>query len=335
VHNPWREDRAWDARDTGGDAPLPGVIDTIGNGFAALAIRPFVAFPLMLLDVCLLLLPRITLHPLSEWAARQLDGRGAGWNEFVAEIERLERFNAFDLAVVRIPLARLPALIPALSDEDRSSTGWDLAWSDMPIWSIGAAAVGIFAVGLLISAVYRSLVAEVARPVPACIDALSPARIGRLALDLFRWVLVVLGLITLIAMPVIVLTVAGALLGLESLAVAWVLILIPIAWGFVHFYFAIHALFLDRCGPLQALKASYRVVRRHFWQSIQFILLTFIVTTGLTYALTEMAADPYGVFLAIVLNAFVATGMIAAATFFYRDRARRLDLTSASPASGR
>jgi hypothetical protein len=335
MRNPWGEDRAWDARNTRDETPLPGVIDTIGNGFAALAMRPFVALPLLLLDLYLLLMPQLTLRPLTGWVEARLNGRGDGWDGFLTELERLERFNAFDLAVIRMPLARLPALVPAMTDAERSKAGWDLAWSGFPIWSILVASAGIFVAGLLISALYRSLMSTLARPDATLGMAIDPSRIARLALRVFGWVLVVIGLITLVSMPVLILTIAGALLGLESLTIAWIFVLIPISWGYVHFYFSIHALFLDGCGPFAALKTSYRVVRRHFWESIQFILLTFILTTGLNYALSAMAADPYGVFLAIVLNAFIATGMIVAAMLFYRDRAARLDQPASVPVSGR
>lgn len=335
MRNPWGEDRTWGTRDARDDVPLPGIIDTIGNGFAALALRPFVALPLVLLDLYLLLMPQVMLRPLARWLEAKIADRGAGWDGFLIEIERLERFNAFDLAVIRVPLARLPALIPSLTDEERSSAGWDVAWSALPTWSVVAIGVGVMVAGLLLSTVFRSLIAEIVRPAPMLAGVFAPATFGRRSLELFGWVMAVLGLITLISMPVLVLTVAGAMLGLESLTVAWIFVLIPIAWGFVHFYFSIHALFLDRCGPMQALKGSYRVVRQHFWQSIQFIALTFILTTGLTYALTSMAADPFGVFLAIVLNAFVATGMIASAMLFYRDRAIRLEPPVGIQVSGR
>ena len=43
------------------DVPLPGVIDTIGFGYAALALRPLAILPLVLLDLYLLFGPKVTL----------------------------------------------------------------------------------------------------------------------------------------------------------------------------------------------------------------------------------------------------------------------------------
>jgi hypothetical protein len=335
VRNPWRDDRTWDARDVRDESPLPGVIDTFGNGFAALVNRPFAILPLLFLDLFLLLMPRATLGAVGNWVADRVDRTGRGWDELLAELEALERFNAFDLAIIRVPLARLPALLPTMSNDERAGTGWQITWDNVSFpWAlaiVGATLIG----GFLLSSIYRSMAANVVLTDDRALDLLRPGRIARMALQLLLWVLTVIGLITLVALPVIVLTIAGALLGLESLAIAWIFILVPIAWGFVHFYFSLHALFLDQRGALLALKTSYRVVRRYFWQTIQFIAVTFVLTTGLTYLLTAMAADRYGVFLAIVLNAFVATGLIVAAMLFYRDRVSRLDLPSGSSVSGR
>jgi len=49
---------------------------------------------------------------------------------------------------------------------------------------------------------------------------------------------------------------------------------------------------------------------------------------GLTFVLENIARQPEWAVLAVVLNSFLATGMILAAMLFYRDRARVLGLPS-------
>ena len=87
-----------------------------------------------------------------------------------------------------------------------------------------------------------------------------------------------------------------------------------------------HAIAVDRVGPVAALRASYKVVRGYFWQSMRFIVLSLTITTGFPFALRVFTTNAVGLMIAIVANAFVASGMIAAAMLFYRDRARRLGL---------
>ena len=67
MRNWGREDQANSTRESQIDreTPLPGVIDTIGFGFAALTLRPLAILPLVLLDLYLLFGPRVTFEPLS------------------------------------------------------------------------------------------------------------------------------------------------------------------------------------------------------------------------------------------------------------------------------
>jgi hypothetical protein len=51
-----------------------------------------------------------------------------------------------------------------------------------------------------------------------------------------------------------------------------------------------------------------------------------VITTGIPFALRVFTTSAPGLVIAIIGNAFIASGMIAAAMLFYRDRARRLGL---------
>jgi hypothetical protein len=79
------------------------------------------------------------------------------------------------------------------------------------------------------------------------------------------------------------------------------------------------------------MRASYQVVRRYFWQTVGFIGLSMVVTTGFPLALRSLARQPAGLALASLTHAFIASGMIAAAMLFYRDRARRIGILSCNP----
>jgi hypothetical protein len=72
-------------------------------------------------------------------------------------------------------------------------------------------------------------------------------------------------------------------------------------------------------------------VRAEFWKAVQFIAVSLLISTGLTYALQSIATSGPGIVLALLLNAVVATGLLIAAMLFYRDRAARLGLTRTPP----
>lgn len=99
MHNWGREDQADSTRDGRIDreVPLPGVIDTIGFGYAALALRPLAILPIVILELYLLFGPRVTLAPLTNSIADALRRRGSNWNDFAGEIARLEGFNIFEI----------------------------------------------------------------------------------------------------------------------------------------------------------------------------------------------------------------------------------------------
>jgi hypothetical protein len=144
-------------------------------------------------------------------------------------------------------------------------------------------------------------------------------------------VLALVGLAILVAMPVLVVTIAGAVIGLGELTLLWLFLLVPATWAWVHFYFSVHALVIDDAGPLESLRSSYQVVQHHFWQSLRFMAASLLITTGLSFALRELATSLPGALLAIMLNAVIASGMIVAAMLFYRDRADRLGLHARLP----
>jgi hypothetical protein len=322
MRNWGREERATgSARGTA----LPGVIDTLGYGYANLAGRPLAMLPLLLLELGLLFTPRVRSGPVVDGLAGVLRHDGEAWANLAAALERQGGFNVIEFASLRAPLVRVPAIVPALSEQRLRSAGWYASFSDLPWGVVVLIALGACCIGLALSVVFRALLATGVQD-RRLHAALAPRMLARLGWRVLAWMAVLVGLGFLIAMPVVVVTVISMLFGYTGTQLLWLLLFIPAAWAFVHFYFSLHALFVDESGPLEALRSSYRVVQGHFWESIRFIVTTFLITTGLTYALQALSANIAGMLLAIGINAFVASGIIVAAMLFYRDRARRLGL---------
>lgn len=318
----WRPERGTAADD---EQPLPGVIDTIGLGYAALVARPEVVLPPILLDLYLWLGLRLTARPLTARLAAWVWDEGTASARVTRDIERWKQFNVFELLNLRLPTLRVPGLLPLLADGEPSfARTWvvgDAAW-----WVVALVGVAALCAGFLIGAVYLVGVASAAAGVGAGSDALRPAVAGRVGLAIGLWLLAILGSLALVCMPLILLAAAGVWFGGGAFSSLLLFGLLPAAWGFMYFYFSVEALVVDRVGPFAAMRASYQVVRRYFWQSARFIGVSLLVTTGFPFALRALTHQPAGLALAIILHAFVASGMIAAAMLFYRDRARRIGL---------
>lgn len=333
MHNWGRQDRA-DSTDSGEmdrEAPLPGVIDTIGAGYVALALRPLAILPIVLLDLYLLLGPRVTLAPLSEAVADLARRQGDRWDDVANEVARLEGFNIFDAGALEIPLLRTPGIVPSFAGERVAAIRVGTTWSALPGGIVMLLLLGSLAAGLLLAAWYRSLLAQAALLNAEAPISVRPERIARRAGRIAAWALSLAGLAILVAMPVLVASVVGVVLGFGDVTLLWLFLIFPALWAWVHFFFSIHALIIDDAGPLEALRLSYQVVQRHFWQSLRFMSASLLISTGLSFALRELATSLPGALLAILLNAVIASGMLVAAMLFYRDRANRLGLYAQAP----
>ena len=333
MHDLGREDRANSTRDDRMDreVPLPGVIDTIGFGFAALTLRPLAILPLVLLDLYLLLGPRVTLSPLSSGLADMLRRRGDGWDDISTEVARLGGFNIFEAGSLEVPLLRTPGIVPSFAGDRIADIRVGASWSSLPGGIVLLLLIGTLAAGFLLVSAHRSLLAQAALGSQQRSFAVHPRQVVRRAGNIAAWTLALAGLAILVAMPVLVATVAGAVLGFGEVTLLWLFLLFPATWAWVHFFFSIHALVIDDAGPLVAMRSSYQVVQHHFWQSLRFMSASLLITTGLSFALRELATSLPGALLAILLNAVIASGMIVAAMLFYRDRANRLGLHAQVP----
>ncbi len=333
MHDLDRENPANSTRDNRMDReiPLPGVIDTIGFGFAALILRPLAILPIVLLDLYLLLGPRIALAPLSNPMSDTLRRRGDGWDAFATEVARLEGFNIFEIASLEVPLLRTPGIVPSFAGDRIADIRVGASWSSLPGGVVLLLLIGILVAGFLLVAAYRSLLAQAALASRQGTLSVHPRLIIRRAGNIAAWAVALAGLALLVAMPVMVATIVGAVLGFGEVTLLWLFLLFPATWAWVHFFFSIHAMVIDDAGPLSAMRSSYQVVQHHFWQSLRFMSASLLITTGLSFALRELATSLPGALLAIMLNAVIASGMIVAAMLFYRDRADRLGLYAQAP----
>src|SRR5687768_6623729 len=101
MHN-WR--RAGDTarqRPFQDEAPLPGVIDTIGLGYAALWLKPQLLLPPILLDLYLWLGLRVTARPVTvrllDWSRE----RGETAEAFASDLHGWRDFNVLEWLSLR------------------------------------------------------------------------------------------------------------------------------------------------------------------------------------------------------------------------------------------
>jgi hypothetical protein len=323
VHHPFTARR---------EAQPTGVIETLSAGYAAVNRQPWVLLLPILLNVFLWLGPHVSYSPLvgpvvtgaTEWTRQMALGpRPVPDAESISgpELEqarqwliaRSDDINGFE-ALVWSPLG-LPNL-PSLS-----TTSDDIAFVNG--WGDGVALLGAcIGLGLLLGGWFYGGLAVASQNEPGGPLA-AGRRVPRAVVDVLGLVGVLLGVSILLGLPVVMLIGFTALVSPPVALLGSVLLLAGLLYATIHLFFSVAAIFVSSAGPLQAIQRSVGVVRRHLWPSIALILLTWLILAGMGRVWDLLASylpSPLGVFLGILGNAYVASGLIAAGMVFYIQR---------------
>lgn len=297
----------------------PGVIDTISLAFSRLIAQPWVVLAPVLLDLYLWLGLRVTAGPLVlklADAVRPVRAVGDATADF---LERQSGYNLAEFLSLQLPSLRVPTFMPLLVDDSAIAlSGWRPQAEDTPWWALAALTPVLLALGLLAGSAFLLWLGDVARGTEHRFDVRAAFETSR---QLFQWILAALGLLILICWPLLVVQAAFIAIGAGSTGIIGLLLLIPAGIGFILFFFSAHAIVLDRVTAIEAFRSSYLVVRTYGTQSLGFVVSYLIVTGGFPIFWRLLISEPPGALIAIIGNAFVSSGMIAAGMIYYEDRA--------------
>lgn len=297
-----------------------GVIDAIADGCFAVARRPLVLVPVVALDLLYWLGGRLTAAPftdgiirLLELAPQQSPGDPSP-AESIATLRLLgQETDLFGL----LTLGQHPLLVQLTAGQ--VGRPWGVGTLDVGNWVIVVLlAVMLAVLGILWLAVALSLIAPLVRQEPFSIMAVL-RQVPRCWLRLLGLCAAIVAGFCLLLLPLLILATVMTLLGLST-ALLGLLLTIPLLLLYVYLALAPEAIAVSDVGPLRAMKLSIRVVRHNFWPTFGLIAATFLLNYGLPYGWALLTRQAAGVPLAIVGNGFIATGLTAAAMFFYRER---------------
>jgi hypothetical protein len=324
------------------EARPTGVIETLSAGYAAVNRQPWVLLLPILLNVFLWLGPHVSYSPLvgpavtgaEEWTRRLALGEQRSVPEAQSIsgpeldqarqwlIARSDDINGFE-ALVWSPLGvpNLPSL---------STTSDDIAFVDG--WGDGVALLGAcVALGLLVGAWFYSGLAVASQNDPGGLLA-AGRRVPRGVLDVIGLVAILVGVSLLLGLPVLLLIGFTALISPPVAILGSLLLVAGLLFATIHLFFSVSAIFVSSAGPLLAIQRSVGLVRRHLWPSIALILLTWLILAGMGRVWDLLASyipSPFGVFLGILGNAYVASGLIAAGMIFYIERSEPVSASGA------
>ncbi|MFN8513798.1 MAG: hypothetical protein U0232_19560 [Thermomicrobiales bacterium] len=317
-----------------------GVIDAIAEGCFAVARRPFVLLPLVLLDLVYWLGVRVSLDPLMAWPIAMLEW--AQRQNTAADPTGQVGPNAADVASMAADLHTVGQqtdlleilsigqnpLLPKLTS---ASVGrpWGVGVLDLGSgWFTLVAMFGLLVVGLLWFALTLAVVATVVRDDPP-----TPVELARRVLRCWGR-LIVLGLLLVavsifLGVPLLVLAGLLQFLGLNPGGPA-LLLLIPVLLALIFLSRTTDAMAVSDVGPLRSIKLSVTVVRHNFWMMFRLFAAGTLISFGFPIAWAFVARQTAGVPLAVVGNAFLNTGLLAAAMILYRERLAALEKPAAT-----
>jgi len=322
-----------------------GVIETLSAGYTAVNRQLWVLMLPILLDVFLWLGPHVSYSPLvgpvvtqaAEWTRQVALGprRGPNNPELVGSLDdsrqwliaRADETNGLDILAWGPIALPTPATLPSASDELAFVSGWSEGLA------LFGASVGL---GLLLGGWFYAGLANASvglRGGPLAAGRGTP----RAVVDVLGLVGVLLGTGLLLGLPVLLLVGFTALLSPPVAALGGALIGAGLLFAAIHLFFAVDAIFVSNAGPLAAIQRSVGVVRRHLRPSVALILLTWLILAGMAQVwdvLSNNLQSPFGVALAILGNAYIASGLIAAGMIFYTQRAEPVGLRAIHTPSG-
>jgi len=292
------------------------IIDTLSAGFGTVTKRLWVIIVPVALDVFLWLGPKLSVAPVIRDALATLQttmrmmapggGLDAGMAEtFQVMAEEIQatvgRTNLLALlAWGRLGMPSIAALRPVNPEVDRIIE----VTSYGQMFGLQAA---ILLVGLLVACVFLAMLGQEVRGEGIRISTLLQS-VPRYWLRLLL-IVVPLGIALMFALS------ASLILGPLAFIV-WALVL----WVLLYLFFVPQAVTMAEESPLRALWSSFLVVRTSFWSALGLILLTNVIGSGLSLIWRNIMEIPSGTVIAIVGNAYVGSGLTAAAFIFYRDR---------------
>ncbi|PDW04044.1 hypothetical protein [Candidatus Viridilinea mediisalina] len=290
----------------------PNLIDTVGAGYRALNRRLWVITIPAGFSFYLWLGAPLGLGALAE----RMQTRLAALEDFIkapgqAEV-LIERILLSDLRLVLAWLNFVPVLPPPL-EASESAVGLS------SMGQLLGVVVLINLLTLLLSSYFLTLLSEVVHQVHRHPRA-SLRYALRVALTIIGYLVALLGVGFILALPFLALSTLVILTLPQTtllILLAWYVV---IFWAYIYTGFAPEAILISRAGPLRAIYYSVNMVRHNMAGTLGLLILSYVIVSGLSIVWRQLAVNPLGLTFAILMSAYVGSGLCAARLEFYRQR---------------
>ncbi len=303
-----------------------GVIEALSGGFELILHRPWVLLIPVALDLFLWLGPQATAAPVFQQIV--------GWLSTAPPsgtppdmVQNLEAFKSTWLAAGN--KLNVFSLIAFLAIGMPTFMGFDvppadflktrLAISIADGATLAALILLLTFLGIFLASVYLESIARGVRRDANGARAFAP-RVLKSYLN--TTALVLFGLLGAIAtmIPFVLSAVLLAIFNQGLGSFLLVLGLVLLMWAALYLVFAIPAIFVSGVSVPQAIMNSVAVFRYNFWSAMGLIFLIYLIEVGFSIIWQQFLGSAFGVFVDVVANAFLGSGLVAAGMLFYYDR---------------
>ena len=308
-----------------------GIIDSLSAGYRFLTRKLGLILIPVTLDLLLWWLPRFSVAPLFQQAAQfysdaaartEMPGDMANMAQQVAQTlnEAGQHSNLLNLMLwISGALLHLPSLLYVV-EPPHGVASQEMAGLAR-VFGLG---VLLILAGIAIGVVYLTLLAS-QLPIGAASKSWHWRQLPWLVLRHWLQLIAFLGLVVVALIAIFVpLSIGIALVSFISSGLTTVLAFLfggLITVLFLYLYFVPAGLILDDLRLPRAIAQSFRLVRDNFWSTLGLILLSELISLGFNTILGRLVAyEPLGTLAAIVVNAFIGSGLAMGFLIFYRSR---------------
>jgi len=302
-----------------------GIIDALSNGFALVARRPWALLVPIAFNLFLWLGPQVNAKPIFDQMVALLNASAPAVNMTPETLQGLqastdtlktmgESFNVLNIAALfALGVPALLGLETLPTDPPRAP--WFVVGN---LGTLMAFAVLCALIGIFIASVYLETIARAVRR-DAAAQPFAPRVLKSYLNTGLLVALALFGVLALLSPFMIGATIVSLLSqGLASfiLIAGFMLAL----WAILYLAFALPAVFVSGANPVQAIWNSVTVFRYNSWSAMGLVFLIYLIQMGFSLVWQQLISSAWGAAFNIVANAFLGTGLVAAAMLFYHDR---------------
>lgn len=310
-----------------------GVIDSLSAGYRFLGRRLDLLLVPILLDLLFWLGPRLSIAPLFQQAAAFYT-QASALEGIPPDVVRMSQQMATNLTQLGEQSNLLGVLanssllhVPSLLAGSRPISE-EVIIIESPLAAL-LLLVAFSLLGILLGVIYMNMLA---RTLPIG-DGPKAANAGEfLGLVLRHWVLVLLYVVlVMVALMVgsIPITLIVTLLSLLNPVIGSLILMLFFGTLLVllfYLYFVTAALIMDNLSVWRAIVQSFVLIRNNFWATLGFVVLTTVIGLGFAFIMASVAdMTPVGTVAAILIYAYIGSGLAMALLVFYRTRVLKQD----------